>query len=324
VLISDDRRTIPASLSNDHLRVEAGGTVEATLDIGPVSAIEPGEAQDVRISVKGIPPGWFSLSAAQPVLRFGESVRLLLVVHPPVNDDRYPLGQYEFAIHVETEGANPADLEGIVFAIAPGAETLQSRFIEYLPRIYQGDEFLSRFLLIFQSLLDPVEQSVDNIPNLLDPDLTPPRFLSWLASWVGVTLDPGLDEATQRTLIRNAVRISRWKGTRRGLREEVRIRSGARPLIVENFDGLRIGQDAALGMNTYLGAIQDGFIAVTLALSSDRALALADAERLIAEIKPAHVGQIVRLVAVPNGQGSGTPALGSAAGQASDRGERSG
>jgi len=98
-----------------------------------------------------------------------------------------------------------------------------------------------------------------------------------------VTLDPGLDEATQRTLIRNAVRISRWKGTRRGLREEVRIRSGARPLIVENFDGLRIGQDAALGMNTYLGAIQDGFIAVTLALSSDRALALADAERLIAE-----------------------------------------
>ena len=173
-------------------------------------------------------------------------------------------------------------------------------------------------------MLDPVEQSVDNIANYLDPDLTPPRFLPWLASWVGVTFDPGLDEATQRTLIRNAVSIHRWKGTRRGLREEMRIRSGARPLIVENFDGMRIGQDAALGMNTHLEVVHDGFIAVTLATSSDRALALADAERLIAEIKPAHVGQIVRLVAAPNGGGSGSPAPGLAAGQAAVRGANSG
>ncbi|HEX5416464.1 MAG TPA: phage tail protein, partial [Chloroflexota bacterium] len=257
-------------------------------------------------------------------LRAGESVRLLFVVHPPVNDPDYPLGRYEFAIHVETEGAPAAILDGVVYAIAAGAATLESKYIRFLPRIYQSDQFLSRFLLIFQSLLDPVEQSVDNIPNYIDPDLTPPRFLPWLASWVGVTLDPDLDESTQRTLIRNAVRISRWKGTRRGLREELQIRSGARPLIVENFDGMRVGQDAALGMNTYLGAIHDGSIAVTLATSSDRALALADAERLIAEIKPAHVGQIVRLVAAPNGHAVAARSGGSTPGQALDRGERSG
>lgn len=324
MLISDDRQTIPATLSNDHLRVEAGATVEATVEIGPVSSIEAGESQAVRISVQGLPDGWFTLSATQPVLRSGDSARLLFVVHPPINDSEYPLGRYEFAIHLETEGAAAAVLAGVVFAIAPGAATLQSRFTQFLPRVYQSDEFLSRFLLIFQSVLDPVEQTVDNIPNYLDPDLTPPRFLPWLAAWVGVTLDPNLDEATHRRLIRNAVQMSRWKGTRRGLREELRIRSGARPLIVENFDGLRIGQDAALGMNTYLGDIHDGYIAVTLATSSDRALALADAEKLIAEIKPAHVGQIVRLVAAPNGRDVGTSALGLTTGQASDRGERSG
>ena len=138
MLISDDRQTIPVTLSNDHLRVEAGVTVEATLDVGPISAIEPGEPQEVRISVQGLPRGWFTLSATQPVLRSGESVRLLFVVHPPVDDSLYPLGRYEFAIHFDTEGASKAVVEGVVFAIAPGAASLQSRYTQYLPRYLSG------------------------------------------------------------------------------------------------------------------------------------------------------------------------------------------
>jgi len=300
--LGEQERAIPASLSHDQWRVEAGGTVEAVLNLGPISAFEPGEPQEFQIQVEGLPRSWYSLSAEQPVLHDGDSLRILIVVHPPNHDPVNSFGRYDVAIKISTEGSLTTTLSATVFVIAAGAETLESRYMQYLPRIYQGDRFLSRFLLIFQGILDPIEQNVDNIPDYLDPDLAPPRFLPWLATWVGVVLDPGLDEASQRTLIRNAVELARWKGSRRGMREELRIRSGARPLLVENFDGLRIGQDAALGLNTHLGAHREGVIAVTLATSAGKTLAPADAERLVDEIKPAHVGHIVRVVAAPNGR----------------------
>ena len=298
--VGEQGRTIPATLSRDQLRVEAGGAAEASLSVGPIVAVDPGEPQVLRISVEGLPRSWFSLAAEAPALRDGESARILFVVHPPSHDPVNPLGRYEIAIKISTDGSPTTVLSAIIFAIAAGAETLESKYMRYLPRTYQGDRFLSRFLLIFQAMLDPVEQNVDNVPNYLDPDVTPARFLPWLATWVGATLDPGLDEVSQRKLIRSAVELARWKGSRRGLREELRIRSGARPLIVENFDGLRIGQDAALGLNTHLGAHHEGTIAVTLAATTDRALAPADAERLVDEIKPAHVGHIVRVVEAPD------------------------
>jgi phage tail-like protein len=158
--------------------------------------------------------------------------------------------------------------------------------------------------LIFQSLLDPIEQKADNTHYYLDPGTTPAEFLPWLASWVGITLEPGLDETGQRELIRQAVELHRWKGTRRGLRDELRQRTGARALIVENFDGLRIGQDASLGLNTYLGAHREGCIAVTLAQGNESAVDHLRAEELVRDLKPAHVGHILRVVRAP-GAGEG-------------------
>ena len=128
-----------------------------------------------------------------------------------------------------------------------------SRLMEYLPTLYQGDDFLGRFLRIFEDIIDPIERTIDNVGDSLDPRLAPDEFLPWLSSWMGADLDENWPPAKQRELIASAATLYRWRGTRRGLREHLRIYTGFSPLIVENFTGLRLGQDAVLGVNTRLG-----------------------------------------------------------------------
>ena len=109
--------------------------------------------------------------------------------------------------------------------------------------------------------------------------------------------DARYGRASQRAAIERAIELYRWKGTRRGLREELRLRTGTRPLIVENFDGLRLGQDAALGMNSQLGTPRPGrhrrHAGRDGSVDDER---LARAAEMIEELKPAHVGHVVRVV----------------------------
>lgn len=292
---------VQVRLGSADLRVEAGATVETDVAVWPAAGL--GECE---LRVHGLPERWYSLAARRLSLSSGEPVKVLLVVHPPHEDPDHPLGEYEFAVEaVPRPAGEPASVSGRLLVLPPGATALRSRLLEYLPAIYRSDEFLSRFLLIFQSLVDPIEQRIDSTHHYLDPDLTPSRFLPWLASWVGCDLDPSLDEPRQRELIRQAVELSRWKGTRRGLREELRIRTGGRALIVENFDGLRLGQDACLGLNTHLGVRRDHCIAVTLASDEPATLDQRQIDALIHAAKPAHVGHVARIVSTPSNTGGG-------------------
>jgi phage tail-like protein len=289
-----------ARLTADDLYVEAGFTGETTIEVGPFAGATDEEIREFAVRVSGLPEKWYTLSTERLRLPSGSLATILLVVHPPHDDAVSPLGTYEFVVELSPTGSQESiSLPGRLVALAPGARSMRSHLVQYLPAIFQDDLFLARFLLIFQSVLDPIEHIVDNTHNYLDASLTPASFLPWLASWVGVTFDPGLDEARQRELIRQAVELSRWKGTRRGLSAELRVRTGARPLIVENFDGMRLGQDAALGINSQLGAHREGSITVTLASNEDTILDQQQAEAMVLDLKPAHVGHIVRVVRAP-------------------------
>jgi phage tail-like protein len=298
-----------ARLTADDLFVEAGFTGETTIEVGPFAGATDEEIREFAVRVSGLPEKWYTLSTRQLRLTSGSQDTVLLVIHPPHDDPVSPLGVYEFVVELLPTGSPEAiSLPGRLVALAPGAASMHSRLLQYLPPIFQDDLFLARFLLIFQSVLDPIDQIVDNTHNYLDAGLTPASFLPWLASWVGVTFEPGLDEARQRELIRQAVELSRWKGTRRGLSAELMLRTGARPLIVENFDGMRLGQDAALGLNSQLGAHREGSITVTLASDQDTIVDQQQAEAMVGDLKPAHVGHIVRVVrapAVPKGDSIG-------------------
>jgi len=111
--------------------------------------------------------------------------------------------------------------------------------LDYLPAVYQEDEasrdFLSRYLAIFASMLDDMEEKIDNIAGLFDADTVTGSVMDWLASWLGIAVDDNWDDETLRQLIIKAPYIFARRGTREALEMFLEIFTGVRPLIVEHF-----------------------------------------------------------------------------------------
>lgn len=117
-------------------------------------------------------------------------------------------------------------------------------------RVLETDEDpIRRFLFLFQHVMTSVTERIDGIPDLTDPLLCDPRFLPWLASWVGFELDEALPIHQQRELVRRAIRLFRSRGTRHGMEEMVRVLTSA-PVRVRE----RVAPNAAvLGQMTLVG-----------------------------------------------------------------------
>jgi phage tail-like protein len=109
----------------------------------------------------------------------------------------------------------------------------RSTYLQLLPGIYQDSDFLGRFLLIFESILTPMDRMVGSIHHYFDPDVAPPETLRWVASWLGIVLDERWPEDRQRDLVRGATDLYRWRGTRRGLSTVLRLATGITPTITE-------------------------------------------------------------------------------------------
>jgi phage tail-like protein len=127
-------------------------------------------------------------------------------------------------------------------------------YLRYLPELYEQDELMGRFLMLFESFWAPIETQIDAIDNYFEPMMTPTRMLSWLASWLGINLDERLPEERQRRLIRRAASLRRRRGTKVALREYLEIYSGGSVQIVEHrATNLILGPDSQLGPGVALG-----------------------------------------------------------------------
>jgi phage tail-like protein len=93
-----------------------------------------------------------------------------------------------------------------------------SLYPKFLPAIYSEIDFVGRFLKIFEQGFEPAVQTLDSLWAHLDPLTSPSAFLPFLAHWVGWSMLPQVSLERQRHLIRSAIDIYRWRGTRRGLR----------------------------------------------------------------------------------------------------------
>jgi phage tail-like protein len=109
---------------------------------------------------------------------------------------------------------------------------------QYLPAVYSQDptsaSFVERLLANPKGFYTTLEGKIRNIGCLFDPRTTPPDALDWLASWLGLTLDPLWQTVNQqlqtgttttkpapdrrRLLIRFATRLFTWRGTANGIR----------------------------------------------------------------------------------------------------------
>ena len=115
----------------------------------------------------------------------------------------------------------------------PGVPETSSSYLELLPGIYHESDFMARFLLIFEHILSPIERTVGNIADYLEPGLTPADFVPWLGSWLGVVVDARVPDERKRELVRQAPELYRWRGTKRGLAHYLRLYTGYEPEIIE-------------------------------------------------------------------------------------------
>ena len=131
----------------------------------------------------------------------------------------------------------------------PGVQPYGFQLLQFLPDIYQppaadaGGEpvdsaatFMARFLGIFESILLPIEWSIDNFDLFLYPDIAPVNFLPWLSGWFGVRFDSTWSEEQRRAFLREAHLIVARRGTRWALERVLEIYTGARPTINEFVD----------------------------------------------------------------------------------------
>lgn len=93
----------------------------------------------------------------------------------------------------------------------------RSLYPEFLPAVYQEVDFIGRFLKIFEQSFEPTVNTLQTMWAYLDPLTAPETLLPFLAQWVGWQNEAAWSVAQQRSLIRRAMEIYRWRGTRKGL-----------------------------------------------------------------------------------------------------------
>ena len=134
------------------------------------------------------------------------------------------------------------------------AVSAKGKYLQYLPAIYQKDELMGRFLMLFESFWNPIEAQIGHLPLYFDPSMTTPELLPWLASWLDLVLDERWPEERRRELIRSAASLFRRRGTRRGLVEYLEIFTGQKVEIVEHrSNNFLLGAGARLGPGIALG-----------------------------------------------------------------------
>lgn len=192
---------------------------EATAEVAPPQQLPQGDADDAELTADGstLPVASSADDAADStIVAFDDPpVPAEPPFEPPPPPDR-----------TRFRPSEPTDAP-------PGVPRDVSSYLTYLPGIYQNNHFLGRFLLIFESILGPLDRTVENMHHYFDPFVTPPEAVDWLGAWVGLALDERWPEDRRRELISEAVNLYQWRGTKRGLSEFLRLYTGVEPEIIE-------------------------------------------------------------------------------------------
>lgn len=109
-----------------------------------------------------------------------------------------------------------------------------SRYLQYLPVIFHGGDFLGRFLQIFESIWEPLEWRLDHLHMYFDPRTAPASMVNWLGSWLGLELNERWPEERRRRLVTEGMELLRWRGTHYGLSRWIEACTGVAPVIEDD------------------------------------------------------------------------------------------
>jgi phage tail-like protein len=108
---------------------------------------------------------------------------------------------------------------------------------QQLPLGMLDDEFLVRFLGIFQEVADTVVDQIDALPHAFEPAVAPLPMVRAMGAWLGLEVDSSLPEALQRRMVGAYGALLPWRGTKRGLRDFLAVLTGA-AAVVEDSGGV--------------------------------------------------------------------------------------
>lgn len=173
------------------------------------------------------------------------------------------------------------------------------KYVGKLPLIYREQDFVNRFISILEQAFDPIVNSCDSMWANLDPLTCPQALLPFLAHWVAWSQEADWNLNQQRRLIRQAVELYRWRGTRKGLRLYLHLYTGL-PLdddilqeankhisIIEPFSSGWVLGKSRLGVDTVLGGGKPYHFIVRLRCEGDRTIDEQLVRRIIDSEKPA-------------------------------------
>jgi phage tail protein domain len=188
------------------------------------------------------------------------------------------------------------------------SENLSSSYLQYLPAIFSDDPFLGRFLLAFEHILTGckldscrgLEETITDMAALFDPLQTPVEFLDWLAGWTALNLRGDWSEAQRRSFLSQIIPLYRWRGTKRGMVDLLKIYTGLEPTIREAEGAVfQIGVNATIGLNTQIGGTAPHYFYVQVVMPPNPAEIVRQQGIITALIdmqKPAHTDYELEII----------------------------
>lgn len=175
------------------------------------------------------------------ILKDGKAILTDDFLRDPNTDAQHKMRLFELSDSIQQVGADDILLYGqrgrylwlCIELIGIGSAHLRDlrvyapgdNFFQTFPEVYRRNgEFLHRYLSIFSALYNDLQEEIDGLPALFDPNTAPAALLPVFADWLGLEIEGGfLSDRQCRWLIQAGFRLLSRKGTRAAIEEIVHL-----------------------------------------------------------------------------------------------------
>ncbi len=147
-------------------------------------------------------------------------------------------GRYLY-VGIEVFGIDDAKVSNI------RVNAVGDNFMNVFPEIYrERDSFFHRYMSIYSSIYNDMQDEIDNIHTMLDLDTCSVELLETYGNWLGIDLRGGfLSEDVLRTLVKELYHLSKIKGTKECITRLLEIILGYEIIVIEHSYLKNFGQN---------------------------------------------------------------------------------
>jgi phage tail-like protein len=131
--------------------------------------------------------------------------------------------------------------------VTPALRPQSSWLVDQLPSVLADDEFLRRFLGIFEEITDSIVRRIDGLHHAIDPSVAPPQAVRWMGHWLGLDIEPTLPEDRQRRFLETVGPLFGWRGTAVGLEKMLEALTGVAATVADSGGVFAEGTVGVLG-----------------------------------------------------------------------------